>query len=273
MIILKIGGGIAINIQAIAEDLKKLQRRPGFEKIVVVHGANAIRDRIARDLNRPTKTITSPGGVSSVYTDAAAMEVFLMAYPGVANTTLVSCLQHTGIPAVGLTGVDGALLQARRKKALYALEGAKQKLITDSYTGRIVSVNTTLLTLLLDNGFVPVVSPPALSEDGEMVNVENDTVVTMLAQALHADTIISLFEAPGFLKDANTPSSVLPRLNENLLETYTSSAQGRMKRKVMSALDALKTGVTKIYWGDGRVQNPISSLLEGNGTIISASEL
>ena len=196
-----------------------------------------------------------------------------MAYAGVANKTLVTILQQHGIPAVGLTGVDGAIWRAKRKKALYSQEGTRQKLITDSYTGKITGVETHLLDVVLNNGFVPVLCPPALSEEYEMVNVDNDAAVTALARALKADTIISLFEAKGFLQDPDKPDSVLARLTPQELEAHAASAKGRMKKKVIGALQALLNGVRTIYWGDGRVDKPITRLLEGTGTIISSDTI
>lgn len=272
MLILKIGGGGSISLPYIAQDVALLLKKEEFrDNMVIVHGANAIRDRVANDLGRPTRTITSPSGVSSVYTDAAAMEIFLMAYPGIANTRVVAALAKEGVPAVGLSGADGALWLAERKKALYAVENGKTKLITDSYTGRIIKINTELIRHLLSGGYIPVVCPPAVTIHGELVNVDNDAAVTRMAQALGAAKIVSLFEAPGFLADPKDPKSCIPRLNALKLRDMLSSASGRMKKKVLGALEALETGGAPVtlYWGDGRVPHPVTAALAGKGTIIT----
>lgn len=109
MILIKIGGGKKINLDAICSDIKTLIDKG--EQIVLVHGASTIRDEIATSLNHPTKTIISPSGVSSVYTDAKSIDIFLMAYVGLVNKRLVEKLQQHGVNAIGLSGIDGRLWQ------------------------------------------------------------------------------------------------------------------------------------------------------------------
>ena len=107
--LIKVGGGEKINWHYIAKDLVGITKKA---KIVMVHGANAIRDEIAKKMGVPTRIITSPSGVSSVYTDSLALDIFLMSYAGLANKRIVSLMQKSGLNAVGLSGVDGRLWQA-----------------------------------------------------------------------------------------------------------------------------------------------------------------
>lgn len=267
MILIKIGGGTGINIDYICKDIKSLI--DGGEKIVLVHGASTKRDAIAKELNHPTKTIISPTGVSSVYTDEKAIDIFLMAYAGLVNKRLVAKLQQAGVNAVGLTGVDGKLWQGKRKKVVYSQEGEKTKLITDSMTGKVDQINSNLINLLLDNGYVPVVCPPAISEDNEIINTDNDWATGVMVEALQIEKMIVLFEAPGMLKTFGDDSSLIRTIDKNNLDSFLQYAQGRMKKKLLGAKEAFRNGLKNMYWSDGRVENPVINALKGVGTIIS----
>lgn len=266
MIIIKIGGGKAIDINAISVDIANLSKK---EQVVVVHGASATRDEVAAKLGVPTKTITSPSGVTSVYTDKAAIDVFLMVYCGLVNKKIVAFMQKHGVNAVGLSGIDGKLWQAKRKDVVYAVENGKTKIVRDNFTGRVEKINTDLLALLLNNNYVPVLCPPAISFENDIVNTDNDLAVAVLAGALHADKVVSLFEAPGLLKSIDDKKSVISHINKNQLADYLQYAKGRMKKKILGAQKTLEQGVKSIYWGDGRVEHPVLQALEGKGTVIS----
>ncbi|MBI2074213.1 MAG: [LysW]-aminoadipate kinase [Candidatus Levybacteria bacterium] len=266
MIIIKIGGGKNINLDNISQDLATLIKQ---EEIIVVHGASATRDEIAEKLGVPTKTITSPSGITSVYTDKNAIDVFLMVYCGLINKKIVVNMQKHGVNAVGLSGLDGKLWQAKRKEAVYAVEDNKTKLIRDNFTGRVESINADLIKLLVKNNYVPVICPPAISYENEAVNTDNDFAVAVMAGGLKADKIVSLFEAPGLLKDLNDQKSVISSISKAELENYLKYAKGRMKKKILGAQKALELGVKKIYWGDGRIEHPVLQALDGKGTVIS----
>jgi len=266
MKIIKVGGGTSINWDYIGKDVSAILKK---EQLIVVHGAGSIRDKIATQLNSPSKTIISPSGFVSTYTDKKAIEIFLMVYPGLINKQIVAGLQSYGANAVGLSGIDGRLWEGKRKKEILSQEGSKIKVIKDSFTGRVEKINTALLKLLLDNQYVPVLCPPAISDESEIINTDNDTTTAILAKEMRCKEIIMLFEAPGLLKDYKNESSVIKHIPKDNIDNYLQYAQGRMKKKLLGAKKAFETGVTKIYWGDGRVPNPISRLLKGKGTIIS----
>lgn len=266
MKILKVGGGTGINWDYIGEDVAQFLKK---EQFIIVHGAGAIRDKIATQLNTPSRTIISPSGYSSTYTDKKAIEVFLMVYPGLVNKQIVAKLQSYGVNAVGLSGVDGKLWQAKRKKEILSQEGSKVKVIKDSYTGRVEKINTDLLHLLLNAQYTPVLCPPAISEECEIVNTDNDTATAVLAAEMKCDEIIMLFEAPGLLRNHKDESTLIKHIPKEKIDDYLQYAQGRMKKKLLGAKKAFEYGVTKIYWGDARILHPISNVLKGNGTIIS----
>lgn len=265
MIILKVGGGKDIDWESIAADAAEIVKK---EKLVVVHGANVIRDEIGMKLGVPTRTITSPSGVTSVHTTPEALDVFLMSYAGLANKKAVAVFARHGLKAVGLSGVDSIWTAKRKEHAVAVGEDGKSRLVTDNFTGRVESANGDLLASLLDQGYLPVLCPPALSYENEIVNVDNDLAVAVTAGALKADTIVSLFEAPGLLKNADDPASLVPAVRKEELDEYMQYARGRMKKKILGAKRAFELGVKKICWGDGRVEKPVSAALAGRGTVI-----
>lgn len=267
MLIVKIGGGKQIRWDYICEDLKVLI--DSGEKLIIVHGASEIRDEIAQKMGSPTRTVISPSGFSSVYTDKTALDIFLMAYCGLANKTIVAQMQLFGINALGLSGVDGMLWQAKAKTNLMILEDGKTKLIKDNLTGKVEKINTELIHLLMQNDYVPVICAPAISYESQIVNTDNDMATAVMAGALGAKKVIYLFEASGLMKDLKNPDSIIRNLSRSQIDEHMSFAQGRMKKKMMGASKALDLGVKQVFFGDGRIEKPITNALTGKGTIIN----
>src|SRR3989344_555528 len=267
MLIIKVGGGKNINWDYVAEDITSLVK--DGKKVVIVHGASGKRDELAKKLGIPTKTVVSPTGISSVLTDTAAIEVFLMAYSGLVNKTIVAKLLSHGVNAVGLSGVDGRLWQAKKKGEIMIKENEKIKLLRGNLTGRVEKINDRLIRLLVDHGYVPVISAPAISHESEIVNTDNDFATAVMAGSLGVSEVVYLFEAPGLLKDFQDKKSVIPSIKKDKLDEFMKFAEGRMKKKLLGVKKAFELGVKKIYFGDGRVKNPIINVLKGNGTIIS----
>lgn len=265
MLIIKVGGGKTINWNYIAVDLKKIIKH---EEVVIVHGANAIRDELALKLGHPTKTITSPSGMSSVYTDKESIDIFLMSYAGLVNKKIVALLQKNGSNAVGLSGIDGKLWEGKRKEHVLSVENGKTKLIKDNLTGRIETINTELIGLLLKNNYTPVVCPPAITNKGEIINTDGDLATVQMAKSLNAKKIIFLFESPGLLKKYPDEKTVIKKIDKNKIDEYISFAEGRMKKKMLAVKKAFEFGVNAIYFGDGRIKNPITNCLKGSGTTI-----
>jgi [amino group carrier protein]-L-2-aminoadipate 6-kinase len=265
MILIKAGGGKDVDWDAIGRDLAGFG---GAERFVVVHGASVLRDEIAARLSVPVRTVVSPSGVPSVYTDREALEVFLMAYAGLANKTIVAVLQSHGLNAVGLCGVDGRLWQAAAKKDLVVQEGGKTLLLRDNRTGRVERTNAGLIRLLVENGYLPVVSAPAISFEHEIVNTDNDWAAAVMAGDLGISKIVYLFEAAGLLRDPDDPGSLIPHMPRFRIGEAMPFARGRMKKKLLGAKRAIEAGVEAVYFGDGRIPDPVRSALEGKGTVI-----
>ncbi|MGB9899004.1 [LysW]-aminoadipate kinase, partial [Thermanaerothrix sp.] len=181
-LVVKLGGTEGVDFAAICQDVVTLQRE-GW-RMVLVHGGSAEANALGEALGHPPRFVTSPSGFTSRYTDRKTLEIFAAAVNGRVNTLLVEQLQALGINALGLSGLDGRLLVARRKEAIRIIENGRQKILRDDYTGTIETVNVALLRLLLTEGYVPVVAPLALSPQGEALNVDADRAAAMIAAAL-----------------------------------------------------------------------------------------
>lgn len=262
MLLVKVGGGASINLDGIARDLAELD-----EPVVVVHGANAVRDDLAERLGTPTRTVTSVSGVSSVLTDENALDVLTMAYAGLANKRFVHLCQQRGVNAIGLTGLDGALIRGRRNPGIRVQENGRKRLVRD-HSGKPESVNTRLLQSLVDGGYTPLLTVPILDENGLPVSTENDSIVALLQVNLGARRVVQLLEAPGFLEDRNDPASVIEELRFSELEERSRSASGRFQRKLMALATMAANGCEEIIVADGRSERPLSAALSGQGTRI-----
>ncbi|MDA2923025.1 [LysW]-aminoadipate kinase, partial [Patescibacteria group bacterium AH-259-L07] len=257
LLVIKIGGGKTINLEAIIADLKFVD-----QQYLVVHGAHALRDEIAQKLGHEVKTITSVSGYSSVLTDDDAMDIFMMTYAGLRNKRLVEMAQKYGINAIGLTGLDGRLIQGKRKTAIKAKMGDRIKVIRNDLSGRPEKLNVELLQSLISSGYVPFITPPILSYEGQALNTDNDSIVALLVKELgnrvpklSVEVVIHLLEAPGLLKDPRDPNTLITTIKkvelEHIEKDYT---QGRMKRKMLAVRQAFDYGAKKIIFADGRIE-------------------
>lgn len=266
MIVIKIGGGAAINHRAVFGDLRRLLDQG--ERAIVVHGANHEMAEVSARLGHQPRMVRSVSGHESRYTDAEAMEIFQMVYCGKVNKTLVALCHALGINAVGLSGADGRLLYGRRKQAIRIVENGRRKLIRDDLSGKVESVNTELLTLLLDHRYVPLVCPPALSDEFQAINVDGDRAAAMVAAAMQAERLVILSNVPGLLRDRDDETTLIPEIPRGSIGDYQRFAQGRMRKKVMGATEALSRGVNEVIFADGRTAQPLAEALKGRGTLI-----
>jgi acetylglutamate/LysW-gamma-L-alpha-aminoadipate kinase len=266
MLVVKIGGGSGTQIDPTVADLADLLR--AGRKAVLVHGASGETNVLAERLGKPPRFVTSVSGLESRYTDRETLEIFEMAYCGKGNKALVEAFQKRGVNAVGLSGLDGRIFEGRRKDTITILEGGKRKVLRGDYTGKVERVNTTLLTLLLDHGYLPVLCPPAASYEGEAVNVDGDTAAAMLAAAIKAKEFVMLSNVPGLLRDLQDPASLIARIPAKAIDEFMPLAQGRMKRKLMAATIALQHGVARVILAGANLDRPVTAALLGHGTVI-----
>lgn len=262
MYIIKVGGGAAINLQGIARDLATLNGQA-----IVVLGANAVRDDIAERLGTPKKVLTSVSGYSSVYSDESAIDAIMMGYAGLRCCRFVELCQQNGVNAIGISGIDGRAVEGQRNRGIRVREGSKTLLKRD-FSGKPRRANSGLFRLLMDDGYVPVLTIPILDENACAINSENDDIVNVLQNSLAADHIVQLIEAPGFLNDKDDPDSLVPVLSRSDIERREQQVDGRMKRKMLALKRLFESGASRVIIADGRREAPVSDALAGKGTVI-----
>jgi [amino group carrier protein]-L-2-aminoadipate 6-kinase len=267
MIVVKIGGAQGVALDYVCQDVAALVR--GGSPVIVVHGGSAETNVISEQLGHPPKFVTNTQGYTSRYTDRQTLEIFAMVTNGRINTLLVESLQKAGVNAFGLSGLDGKLMVAKRKDAIRIVENGRQRMLRDDFTGKIEVVNGALLLQLVGMGFTPVISPLAISPEGEALNVDADRAAAYVAGAVQAEQLIILTNVPGLLRHFPDESSLIAQLPKAGLEGALSFAEGRMKKKVLGATEALDLGVSKVVFADGRIEHPLLGAMEGRGTVIS----
>jgi acetylglutamate/LysW-gamma-L-alpha-aminoadipate kinase len=265
-IVVKCGGARGVAEGHVCADVAAL-RRDG-RRVVLAHGGSADIDRLAARLGVPQRQLVAPDGVVARYTDDATLGVLTLALAGAVKPRLVELLAREGVAAVGLTGLDGGLLVARRKAAQRALVDGRVVVVRDSHAGLLVGVNVQLLHALLDAGFLPVVSPPALADDGGAVNVDADRAAAAVAAALDASKLVLLTRAPGVLRDPADESSALESCPLPPSGSPPAWAEGGMALKLVAAREALLQGVPEVVVADGAGERPVRAALAGGGTRI-----
>lgn len=266
-LVVKVGGSEGIDLDAVSVDLADLWG--AGRRVVLVHGGSDRTNRVASALGRPPRFVTSPSGHTSRFTDRDTLEVFAMVYAGAVNKEIVERLQQLQVPALGLAGVDGRLLEGRHKRSVRSLEDGKVRVLHGDHTGTVERVNAPLLELLLGAGYLPVVTPPAISHEGVMINVDGDRAAAAIAAALGAAALVIISNVPGLLADVDDPDSLIAAVARDELEGAMTMAGGRMKKKLLGAREALEAGVQRVVIGDARVAAPITSALAGRGTVIA----
>jgi len=266
MLVVKIGGVEGLGIEPLCADVAHLIRNG--QQVVLVHGGSHQTNVISEKLGKPPRFVTSVSGHVSRYTDRETLEMFAMVTAGQINKLLVERLQRLGVNAVGLSGPDGRLLVGQRKSTLKIMENGKRKVLHGEWSGVIERVNVPLLRLLLDQGYTPVVAPLAISHGGEMINVDGDRAAAAVAAALRAEALVLLSNVPGLLRDFPDESTLIHRIGRGEVKAYLPYAQGRMKKKLLGASEALEGGVGRVILGDGRIEAPLSQALAGRGTVL-----
>ena len=238
-------------------------------RIVVVHGGGPQASALLRRLGREPVMVAGRR-----VTDDLGLEVAKMVYPGLLATEVLSALRSHQVQGVGLSGVDADLITAHRRPPVSVTgDDGSTQVVDYGHVGDIDRVDPRVLTTLLDARFVPVVSCLAGDGEGEVYNVNADTVAETLAIALKAQKLIFLTSAPGVLRDRGDPSSLVAFADpDDLAELLRSGAiEGGMRPKVEACIRAATGGVERTHIIDGRVHDAL--LLEvftgsGTGTMI-----
>lgn len=268
MLVIKIGGGTDIALDDVADDLTVLANEG--QRFVVVHGGSGTLNHVAEQLGHPPQFVVSPSGYTSRRTDRRTLEIFEMVYCGQMNKGIVERLQRRGVNAVGLSGLDGRIWEGPRKATIRIVENGRQRVLRDDYTGKVERVNVELLRALLAAGQVPVLCPPAASYEGEAINVDGDRAAAKTAAALGAEVLLILSNVPGLLAQFPDEDTLIARIPAGELDGFMNVAEGRMKKKVLGASEALAAGVKRVVFADGRISHPVERALAGQGTVIDA---
>ena len=259
VVVVKYGGNAMVNEslkQQVMEDIVLLWLIG--VKIVLVHGGgpeiNELMDKLGK----------KPEFVNGLrVTDKETVDIVQMVLAGKVNKTLVNLLEMKGGQAVGLSGMDGRLIEAKVKNEALG------------YVGEITSVNIKPVTDLLEKGYIPVISTVGCDDEGNTYNINGDTAAAHIAGALEAERLIMMTDIAGILKDKNDPATLIPKITpEEAEKLYADGTiSGGMIPKVECCIDALRYGVKNVVIMDGRVPHSILMELltdEGAGTMVSS---
>ncbi len=257
LVVIKYGGNAMINEslkQQVMEDIVLLQLIG--VKVVLVHGGGP---EINDLMNRLGKKAEFVDGLR--VTDKETVDIVQMVLAGKVNKTLVNLLEMKGGKAMGISGMDGRLIQADFKD---------KKL---GYVGKITKVNIQPVTDLLEKGYIPVVSTIGCDKKGNAFNINGDTAAAFIAGALHAERLIMMTDIAGILRDKDDPSTLIPEMTvSEAKDLYKEGViSGGMIPKVDCCIEAISEGVRKVIIMDGTVPHSILMELltdEGAGTMV-----
>jgi acetylglutamate/LysW-gamma-L-alpha-aminoadipate kinase len=267
MIVIKIGGSVVDGLHSTTlPDIRGIAKN---DRLVLVHGGGKEVTNIATKLGKEQKFIISPSGVKSRYTDKETAEIYTMVMSGKINKAIVGMLLRQDIKAAGITGIDGGLLKAERKKKLLIInENGRKMAIDGGYTGKIYAVDPSLLDTLLDNEYVPVISPIALSEEFDFLNVDGDRAAAYVAGGVKANKVMFITNVSGLMLDGKLVTNMTL---EQAKVALPKIGYG-MEKKIIACTEAVEMGVKEAIISSGQVENPISSAIQHNNcTVITAN--
>jgi acetylglutamate kinase len=268
--VVKLGGDVLADAEALDRVAQQLGLLTSLSiRIVVVHGGGPQATAVSRRLGHEPTMVAGRR-----VTDEAALDVAKMVYSGTLNVDLLAALRAHEVQGVGLSGVDADLITARRRPPVKVVDDAGVSREVDyGHVGDVERVDPRILTTLLEARFMPVVASLAGDSDGNVFNVNADTVAESLAVALRAQKLIFLTGAPGVLRDRNDASSLVTFADPDDLVALMSNGAlaGGMRPKVEACIRAATGGVERTHIIDGRLAD--SLLLEvftgaGCGTMI-----
>ncbi len=233
---------------------------------VVVHGGGPQIGHLLERLGKQSQFIQGMR-----VTDSETMDVVEMVLGGLVNKEIVSLLNQHGAQAIGLTGKDGGMIKARKLTfEKDAAEMSSSEIIDIGHVGEVVSIDASVVNMIASGGFIPVISPIGVDNDGTSYNINADLVAGKIAEVLNAEKLILLTNTPGLL-DKN--DKTLSGLNAKQVNGYIAdgTVYGGMLPKTRCALEAVENGVKTAHIIDGRVQHAVLLEIftdEGVGTLI-----
>jgi len=266
--VLKAGGEAFTSVEATQALLEQvgILHQVGI-RVVVVHGGGPQSTELAKQLGLESRFVDGRR-----VTDAATLRVATMILNGEINTRILAACRRIGLPAVGLSGIDGGLIKARRRPPV-AREGSDTETVDYGFVGDIDAIEAGVLLKQLDSGLVPIVSPLSADDSGTVLNINADTVAAAIAQALQAEKLILATGAPGILEDLADPRSLISYIDRAGLKRLRDDGlvMAGMLPKAAAIEQALAGGVPRVHVISYAV--PDSLLLEvftneGTGTLV-----
>ena len=260
IVVVKYGGNAMINEQLkqqVMEDITLLWLIG--VKIVLVHGGGP---EISDTMSKLGKKAEFVDGLR--ITDKETVDIVQMVLAGKINKSLVNLLEMKGGHAMGISGIDGRLIEAKPKD------------VRLGYVGEITSINITPVMDLLEKGYIPVISTVGCDEDGNTYNINGDTAAAHIAGALGAERLIMMTDIAGLLRDKDDPSTLIPEItvDEASKLLLDGTVSGGMIPKIGCCVEAISRGVRNVIIMDGRVPHSILMELltdEGAGTMVTGS--
>lgn len=256
------------NLSSLAEELALLHQ-VGI-KICVIHGGGKQLSELANKLG-VAQTVIEGRRV----TDDDTLELAKMIFAGKINTDILAALRRRGIEAVGLSGIDGNIINAEKRppKEMFNRETGEKKTIDFGNVGDILAINADLLKLLLANGYLPVVSSLGADREGTIFNINADTIASEIAAQLHAEKLVLLSDVNGIYLDPADEKTKLSRLTvaEAKQMIAAGKATGGMIPKLQSLINLIESGVKSAHIISGNKRNALLSEVftdEGTGTMI-----
>lgn len=258
------------NLASLAEELA-LIHQVGI-RLCVVHGGGKQLSDLAQ-LMGVEQTIINGRRV----TDDATLEMAKMIFAGKINTDILAALRHRSVEAVGLSGVDGNIVHAERRPPKEILNRAtgEREHVDFGHVGDVVEINTRLLCVLLDQGYLPVVSSLGADDEGMVFNINADTIASEIAVRLKAEKLILLSDVDGIYLRPAEPETKLSRLSVDEAEALVreGAATGGMIPKLQSITELIRRGVGSAHIINGNLRNALLAEVftdEGTGTMIVA---
>lgn len=248
--VIKLGGEVMLNAQgldSLAAQVASLAR-DGVQ-VVLVHGGGPQADSLASSLGHSVRKVAGRR-----VTDDDALSVARMVFAGSINTEILATLLKHGAQPVGLSGIDAGIVKVTRRPPVRY----NDEWVDFGHVGDVQSVNTALLDVLLENSYTPVIASLAADTEGNIYNVNADTVAQAIAVALRADRLVILTNVPGILRDHTDPSTLISFCTAEevnaLIENGTIS--GGMLPKVRNCIEALEAGIPHVQILDGTTADP-----------------
>ncbi|ADN49615.1 [LysW]-aminoadipate/[LysW]-glutamate kinase [Vulcanisaeta distributa] len=263
LVIVKVGGSvIRKGVDTLIREIPELLNNG--HRVVLIHGGGYFINELMERMGLKPKFVTSPSGVTSRYTDLETLRVYVMGMMYL-NKELVSRLQGVGVNAIGLSGVDGGLLRARRRESMIIIdERGRERVVDGGYTGKIEGANKDFIMRLLNDGFTPVIAPIAMDiKTGGALNVDGDQALEVLSTSLTPNYAVILTDVDGVLINGKVINKVSAAEAQELFKS--PEVRGGMKRKVYTAAQLAGRGIYTII-SNGVINRPITTAINGFGT-------